>query len=116
MGMATHNPSSRFLKDIPQELVAVPETAGRQAAMAGSRTHLRAFHRATSPDSEPLPPMPSEPAFAPGDHVRHTRFGEGIVVSCEFEASDQKVTVAFKGEAGIKKLLLSYAPLEKIES
>ena len=116
MGMATHNPSSRFLKDIPPELVAVPETAGRQAAMAGSRTHLRAFHRATSPDSEPLPPMPSEPAFAPGDHVRHTRFGEGIVVSCEFEASDQKVTVAFKGEAGIKKLLLSYAPLEKIES
>jgi DNA helicase II / ATP-dependent DNA helicase PcrA len=116
MGMATHNPSSRFLKDIPPELVAVPETAGRQAATAGSRTHLRAFHRATSPDSEPLPPMPSEPAFAPGDHVRHTRFGEGIVVSCEFEASDQKVTVAFKGEAGIKKLLLSYAPLEKIES
>jgi DNA helicase-2/ATP-dependent DNA helicase PcrA len=116
MGMATHNPSSRFLKDIPQELVAVPETAGRQAAMAGSRTHLRAFHRAMSPDSEPLPPLSSEPAFAPGDHVRHTRFGEGIVVSCEFEASDQKVTVAFKGEAGIKKLLLSYAPLEKIES
>ena len=60
--------------------------------------------------------MPSEPAFAPGDHVRHARFGEGIVVSCEIEAADQKVTVAFKGEAGIKKLLLSFAPLEKIEA
>jgi len=114
MGMATHNPSSRFLKDIPQELVAAPESTGRPAA--GSRAHLRGFHRATSPDSEPLPPMPSEPAFAPGDHVRHARFGEGIVVSCDIEGSDQKVTVAFKGEAGIKKLLLSYAPLEKVES
>jgi DNA helicase-2/ATP-dependent DNA helicase PcrA len=114
MGVATHNPSSRFLKDIPQELVAAPETAGRPAA--APRSHIRAFHRPASPDSEPLPPMPSEPAFAPGDHVRHARFGEGIVVSCEIEGPDQKVTVAFKGEAGIKKLLLSYAPLEKVET
>ncbi len=114
MGMATHNPSSRFLKDIPQELVALPESPGQQAA--APRTHIRAFHRPTSPEGEPLPPMPSEAAFAAGDHVRHSRFGEGIVVSCEFEGSDQKVTVAFRGEAGIKKLLLSYAPLEKIEA
>ncbi len=115
MGMATHNPSSRFLKDIPPELVALPETSGREQA-AAPRTHIRGFHRPLSPDSEPLPPLPSEPAFAPGDHVRHARFGEGIVVSCEIEGADQKVTVAFRGEAGIKKLLLSFAPLEKIEA
>ena len=115
MGMATHNPSSRFLKDIPQELVAAPETAGRAPGTAPSRSYLRAVHRPFSPDSEPLPPLPTEPAFAPGDHVRHARFGDGIVVSCQIEGADQKVTVAFKGEAGIKKLLLSYAPLEKVE-
>ncbi len=114
MGMATHNPSSRFLKDIPQELVALPESSRQQAV--APRTHIRAFHRSTSPDGEPLPPLPPLPAFAPGDHVRHARFGEGIVVSCEIEGADQKVTVAFRGEAGIKKLLLSYAPLEKIEA
>jgi len=116
MGMATHNPSSRFLKDIPQELVAVPETARRQATPMPSRSFLRSVHQPVSPDSEPLPPLPSEPAFAPGDHVRHARFGEGIVVSCDIEGADQKVTVAFKGDAGIKKLLLSYAPLEKVEA
>jgi DNA helicase II / ATP-dependent DNA helicase PcrA len=116
MGMATHNPSSRFLKDIPEALISVPETSGRQPAMASSRSYLRATHQRFSPDSESLPPMASELAFAAGDHVRHTRFGEGIVVSCVFEGSDQKVTVAFKGEAGIKKLLLSFAPLEKIDS
>jgi DNA helicase II / ATP-dependent DNA helicase PcrA len=115
MGMATHNPASRFLKDIPQDLVAASEpTAGAHAGMA-SRMHLPAFHRRRLSDDEPLAPQ-LEPAFAPGDHVQHARFGEGIVVSCEIEASDQKVTVAFKGEAGIKKLLLSYAPLQKVES
>jgi hypothetical protein len=36
--------------------------------------------------------------------VRHPRFGEGIVVSCTVTEGDESVTVAFKGEAGIKKL------------
>jgi hypothetical protein len=46
--------------------------------------------------------------------VRHARFGEGIVVSCTVTPGDQEVTVAFKGDAGVKKLLLSYAPLDRV--
>jgi len=48
--------------------------------------------------------------------VRHARFGEGIVISTAVTASgaDQEVTVAFKSEFGVKKLLLSFAPLEKL--
>jgi hypothetical protein len=42
-------------------------------------------------------------------------FGEGIVVSCTAVGSDHEVVVAFKGKAGVKKLLLSLAPLEKVE-
>jgi hypothetical protein len=52
--------------------------------------------------------------FSPGDHVRHQRFGEGVVVNCTVTSSDQEVTVAFKGGGGVKKLLLSYAPLAKV--
>ena len=56
-------------------------------------------------------------SFAAGDHVRHAKFGEGIVVSCQEEkGGDQLVIVAFKGEAGIKRLLLSFAPLEHLSS
>jgi DNA helicase-2/ATP-dependent DNA helicase PcrA len=65
-------------------------------------------------DDAPVPAV--EPAFLAGDRVRHARFGDGIVVNCELYGADQKVTVAFKGEAGIKKLLLSYAPLERVEA
>ena len=55
--------------------------------------------------------------FTAGDHVRHRRFGEGIVVNAVLTANgaDQEVTVAFKGESGVKKLLLSFAPLEKLD-
>jgi DNA helicase-2/ATP-dependent DNA helicase PcrA len=58
----------------------------------------------------------TQAAFAAGDRVRHAKFGEGVVVSCAPKGSDQEVTVAFKGEAGIKKLLVSFANLEKVST
>ena len=119
MGTATHNPPSRFLRDIPEELIPEPG-AGGTAGGARPRAALRRDGPRPAPragdEHEPSPTSPIEPAFVAGDRVRHERFGEGIVVSCEIEGADQKVTVAFKGEAGIKKLLLSYAPMEKVEA
>lgn len=54
------------------------------------------------------------PDYKAGDHVRHATFGEGVVVNCVPNGQDYEVTVAFKGTAGVKRLLLSYAPLEKV--
>jgi DNA helicase-2/ATP-dependent DNA helicase PcrA len=49
-----------------------------------------------------------------GDHVRHSKFGSGIVMNCLSTRDDQELTVAFEA-AGVKKLLASLAPLERIE-
>ncbi|MFC1931822.1 hypothetical protein ACFLXJ_06460 [Chloroflexota bacterium] len=54
------------------------------------------------------------PELKAGDHVRHAQFGEGVVVSCKAVKDDAEAVVAFDG-AGIKKLLLSLAKLEKVE-
>ena len=51
--------------------------------------------------------------MTPGDRVRHTRFGEGQVIGIKPTGQDKEVIVAFEG-VGVKKLLLSMAPLEKI--
>jgi DNA helicase-2/ATP-dependent DNA helicase PcrA len=48
-----------------------------------------------------------------GNHVRHEQFGDGVVVSCQLVEDDEEVVVAFDG--GLKKLLLSFAHLEKAE-
>jgi hypothetical protein len=49
-----------------------------------------------------------------GDYVRHDMFGDGIVVNCLVSGSDHQVTIAFKGDAGVKRFLLSIAPLQRI--
>ncbi len=48
-----------------------------------------------------------------GDRVRHGQFGEGLVVSTKKTAADTEVTVVFES-VGLKRLLLSFARLEKI--
>ena len=105
-----HNPPSRFLADIPPQLVSHSERGTQRAMMSGAPTRYRV---ATRPEDD-RPFVPGD-SFKAGDHVRHEKFGEGIVVSCDPSGGDYQVVVAFQGEAGIKKLLLSFAPLEKVE-
>jgi DNA helicase-2/ATP-dependent DNA helicase PcrA len=108
-GFGGHHPPSRFLADIPLHLIRTGRTvADRVAAERGPRRYGRAER------NEESRPLVSGDAFAAGDRVRHEKFGDGIVVSCEPSGGDYQVVVAFQGEAGIKKLLLSFAPLEKI--
>ena len=106
-----HNPASRFLADIPPHLIATTQRPV-QPAMLPQR-YRYAVHSEHAHTEERTIPGDS---FSAGDHVRHQKFGEGIVVSCEPSGNDYQIVVAFQGEAGIKKLLLSFAPLEKLES
>ncbi len=109
-----HNPPSRFLTDIPQHLIA-------QSQRVAAPSMFPSRYRYATRDPAPAAPDPGDEgrgtgdAFSAGDHVRHPKFGEGIVVSCEPSGADYQVVVAFQGEAGIKKLLLSFAPLENVE-
>jgi DNA helicase-2/ATP-dependent DNA helicase PcrA len=49
-----------------------------------------------------------------GDRVIHSRFGEGTVTECLASNGDHEITIEFKEGVGVKRLLLSLAPLEKI--
>jgi len=117
---AGHHPPSRFLADIPHSLTVLSQRPA-QRPMLPSR-----YRFATEPAiqaRQPSPPRETDSAstgtretFAAGDRVRHPQFGDGIVVSCDPSGADYQVVVAFKGEAAIKKLLLSFAPLERVDS
>jgi DNA helicase-2/ATP-dependent DNA helicase PcrA len=112
-----HHPPSRFLADIPTGLTSQAERAAAPMLWSGRQryrvaTDVGAHRDAPSGEGQSVV---STQTFSAGDHVRHQKFGQGIVVSCEPSGTDYQVVVAFQGEAGIKKLLLSFAPLERIQ-
>lgn len=104
MGSSRVTSPSRFLSDLPPRLISSPGSwRGEENQVARA---IYSWNRATT-----LPPSPELKA---GDHVRHLQFGEGVVVSSQPVKDDTEVVVAFSG-LGVKKLLLSFARLEKVE-
>ena len=114
MGQSTVNPPSRFLEDIPKHLITTPGWAPREETKVSDAVFSwnRVRVDETEGGTEKKISLPSVDLKA-GDRVRHSIFGDGVVVSNKKVKSDNEVTVAFSGQ-GIKKLLLSLAHLEKI--
>jgi len=110
--MGSNGPTlaSRFLREIPSSLVyspsAPPRRAGGPATVVKNDVWAKAISQA--------PPPPQRPALLVGDQVRHTSFGEGVVMDNTAVDGDYEVTVQFADEVGVKRLLLSFAPLEKV--
>ncbi len=109
MGTSMPNPPSRFLRDIPADLV---EAKGNYQQPRVQQPLRRGLWQAMQGRS--AAPRQGGPGFRTGDHVRHEHFGEGIVVTVtDARDGDQEVTVAFRVQ-GIKKLLASVARLERL--
>jgi len=106
MGSSTVNRPSRFLEDIPQHLIA--SSGLWQGEDSQVMPSIYSWNKAPAPSF-------SAPELKAGDHVRHVQFGDGVVVSCQPVKDDKEVVVAFRSGVGIKKLLLSFARLEKKE-
>jgi DNA helicase-2/ATP-dependent DNA helicase PcrA len=106
-GGSTANPPSRFLQDISPHLISPRGLWEESPTLVAGPD----FNRDSQPSPRPLDTL----ALKVGDHVRHSKFGPGIVMNCLPTRDDQELTVAFE-EAGVKKLLASLAPLEKIEN
>jgi DNA helicase II / ATP-dependent DNA helicase PcrA len=93
-GSTSYNPPSRFLSEIPSDLLRMlePATQGRSGRGNGGREGIQ---------------------VNPGDTVIHDKWGEGVVLSVSGRGSDARATIAF-GEVGEKHLILAYAPLSKL--
>ncbi len=123
-GGSTSNPPSRFLQDISPHLVSsrgLWQDSHVEVADTGFGRDFQPAPRTPEPDARfaygPRTPYrpDSDLVLKVGDHVRHSKFGPGIVMNCIPTRQDHELTVVFE-VAGVKKLLASLAPLEKIDS
>lgn len=128
-GAPAHNPASRFLDELPVDLVdwrrtaqaqtrwGRPDLAANSAARLGAPTAAgrRNFSSAAARADAMSKAKPAReiPSLEPGDRVLHDSFGMGTVVTLE-GAGDKSVASIDFGSEGVKRLLLRYAPVEKL--
>ncbi len=111
-GGTNYNPTSRFIGEIPTELIDVLREAEAPRARKWvdydqSRGRPRPGPSAASGGAER-----TIVRVAPGDRVHHEAFGAGRVVEVKGTGADTEVTVHFDDE-GTKRLVLAYANLTK---
>ena len=101
-GSTSYNPPSRFLGEIPSELVHAIE----EENVIGSGGEVSPIRAAVDGRRE-------IPQISAGDTVLHDKWGEGVVLSVSGSGSDAEATVRFE-DAGEKRLLVAYAPLKRV--
>jgi DNA helicase-2/ATP-dependent DNA helicase PcrA len=115
-GAPTFNPPSRFLEEVPAELVDWRrEDPGHGASAVTTRQAPASRGTASGLWAPPKSAGPPKPvvALAAGDRVSHDTFGLGTVVSTSGVADKAEASIDF-GTHGVKRLLLRYAPVDKL--
>ncbi|MCM3885083.1 DNA helicase PcrA [Frankia sp. R82] len=135
-GQPAYNPASRFLGEVPDALIdwrrlaeAAPPPATRTwgSGSAGSSFGSAGLGAAAGGSASARRPLANSP-FAgrarpaaravvelnQGDRVTHDSFGLGVVVAIAGFGDSAEATIDFGAEAGTKRLLLRYAPVEKL--
>ncbi|MFE7544183.1 DNA helicase PcrA [Streptomyces platensis] len=123
-GQPSYNPPSRFLEEIPDDYVewkrtgpATPSASmgGLSAGGGGGFGSSFSSSRAKGPSGFATRRSQDRPAvsLAIGDRVTHDSFGLGTVVGVKGSGDNAEATIDFGGEKP-KRLLLRYAPVEKL--
>jgi DNA helicase-2/ATP-dependent DNA helicase PcrA len=101
-GSRTYGVASRFLREIPEEVLSAPHRASR--ASDGDSDFDYSY-------AQDAPGDVADGDLAPGLRVRHPIFGPGSVLEVMGHGSGQKLRIKFE-RAGVKTIVVRYANLE----
>jgi len=107
-GSPKYNPGSRFLDEIPSELIEWKDET-RSKSSSGSSSIRRSRFATTAPPRA-TGKTSSAMVLTVGQRVSHDTFGLGTVVALAGEGDKSEATINF-GQYGDKRLLLRYAPV-----
>ncbi|WP_369157794.1 DNA helicase PcrA [Streptomyces sp. R02] len=121
-GQPSYNPPSRFLEEIPAAHLewkrtggSAPVASGAASGVAASLSSSRSRSSASGASGFATRRTSEKPvvSLAVGDRVTHDQFGLGTVVAMKGTGANAEATIDF-GDDKPKRLLLRYAPVEKL--
>lgn len=102
-GKTQRNPQSRFLEEIAKEYI----DTGVQPTVKKQQSFVKKTVTVAYTEQEAV-------SWRVGEQVSHKKWGIGRIVRVTGEGTDTMLDIAFDGQ-GIKTLLASYAPIEKVK-
>ncbi|NLD48637.1 MAG: DNA helicase PcrA [Clostridiaceae bacterium] len=115
-GNTSYNRVSRFLREVPQELMDTGDDKPAAKVVSGE-TRKEKFNPSASFAASAVGKAKKTPvtnSLNIGDRVEHKKFGIGVISSIEKEKDDYKIEINF-ANAGMKRLMASFANLVKVE-
>ena len=121
-GRTAYNPMSRFLREIPQELILdmnreMPHKQASGTASAGGRSFAEQMSLGgvslgiTQSKAKEDTPVCTD--YQINDTIEHKKWGQGVVVGISGSGEDLSIRVIFP-EMGMKDLFVKYAPIKKV--
>ncbi|MGF4041495.1 DNA helicase PcrA [Bacillus subtilis] len=111
-GRTNMNPESRFIAEIPDDLLENLNEKKETRA-----TSARKMQPRRGPVSSPVSYASKTGGdtlnWAVGDKAGHKKWGTGTVVSVKGEGEGTELDIAFPSPVGVKRLLAAFAPIEK---
>ncbi|MEH7503504.1 DNA helicase PcrA [Neobacillus drentensis] len=130
-GRTNMNPPSRFISEIPADLIEGVEPAEKKmnspfgssgksfgsARTSSFGTPKTSFSTPTSARKPVMRPVSTasgdETGWKVGDKAQHGKWGIGTVVSVKGQGESTELDIAFPSPVGIKRLLAKFAPINK---
>lgn len=117
-GKTNMNPMSRFIEEIPEELVEGLKE--QKASMLGDFANQKNPQPNTVEKQQPpkqkarkIQTGAAHATWSVGDKALHSKWGTGTIVKVQGEAEDMELDIAFPAPVGIKRLLAKFAPITK---
>lgn len=109
-GHTRMNEPSRFLRELPRELVADSDSLDQTFRQPARENNSAATNNRYNPGERRKSTTGFELQY--GDQVEHRKWGRGTVVNVKGRGENAEISIDFPG-LGVKTLLARYAPLEK---
>ncbi|AZB41477.1 DNA helicase PcrA [Bacillus sp. FJAT-42376] len=112
-GRTNMNPESRFIAEIPEELLE--NLNEKRKAMTTPFGNTKRDRKVMAQVKRPVKASTGGEGFdwGVGDKAEHKKWGTGTVVSVKGEGDSKELDIAFPSPVGIKRLLAAFAPIKK---
>lgn len=119
-GRTNFNSPSRFIKEIPEEIIEDLAAKGSLSAGSGTtpfsgRTRQPQAQRRAVVRPTMTTTGGNEADWKVGDKAEHGKWGIGTVVSVRGEGESMELDIAFASPVGIKRLLAKFAPIKQVK-